>query len=100
MTGHSIRFKNYRYTEWLEEDGKSVASVLTDLAADPGEQTNVKNDPTHMEGLVLAKERLQIRIKEAKRSDYLPLKDATPDLTLQVSPNHDQVKQKIEGCGG
>ena len=100
VTGHSIRFKNYRYTEWLEEDGKSVAGVLTDLAADPGEQTNVKNDPTHMEGLALAKERLQLRIKEAKRSDYLPSKDATPDLTLQVSPNHDQVKQRIEGFGG
>ena len=66
--GHSIRFKKYRYTEWLNPDKNSVASVLTDLSADPGEETNVKEQLEYAEALKLAKERLRIRIEEAKKS--------------------------------
>ncbi|MFT5127059.1 MAG: iduronate 2-sulfatase, partial [Rhodothermales bacterium] len=51
--GHSIRFSKYRYTEWrLNEDTDKVSHrVLTDLAADPGEVTNVIDDPAHSEAL-------------------------------------------------
>ena len=37
-TGHSIRFGNYRYTEWRPKPAQpATAAVLTNLAADPGE---------------------------------------------------------------
>ncbi|MEM7601582.1 MAG: sulfatase, partial [Verrucomicrobiota bacterium] len=36
--GHSLRFGNYRYSEWRAPRGQEVtAAVLTDLAVDPGE---------------------------------------------------------------
>lgn len=44
VTGHSIRTADHRYTEWWEKGTDEVmASVLTDLRADPGEVTVVKN---------------------------------------------------------
>jgi arylsulfatase A-like enzyme len=42
--GHSIRTDRYRYTEWWEGSDKRVASVLTDIAADPGELTAITSD--------------------------------------------------------
>lgn len=43
VVGHSIRTQNHRYTEWwAKRDDQVVASVLTDLKADPGEVTAVK----------------------------------------------------------
>ena len=63
--GHSIRFKNYRYTEWRDQQGEVKASVLTDLADDPGEETNVRDDPGHATALAYGKERLQVRINQA-----------------------------------
>jgi len=45
VTGHSIRTKQHRYTEWWEQGGdKVVASILTDIESDPGETTSVEND--------------------------------------------------------
>jgi len=64
--GHSIRFGNYRYTEWRPRNGgKASAAVLTDLLADPGEVTNVINSAEHAQALELARRILNERIKQA-----------------------------------
>ncbi|MEC8013694.1 MAG: glycoside hydrolase family 3 N-terminal domain-containing protein [Verrucomicrobiota bacterium] len=100
LMGHSIRFKKYRYTEWLNPDKNSVASVLTDLSADPGEETNVKDQPEYAEALKLAKERLQIRIEEAKKSTYQKSKSVTPAFTLKIHPKENETHQAVDGFGG
>ncbi|MEM9017088.1 MAG: sulfatase [Verrucomicrobiota bacterium] len=68
VMGHSVRFGAYRYTEWYGE-GEELpeAAVLTDLDADPGEQSNVIEDPAHAEALVEAREELRGRIRDAIR---------------------------------
>ena len=98
--GHSIRFKTYRYTEWLNQQEQMIANVLTDLSTDPGEVTNVKDDPAHAEALALGKERLALRVKQARNSDYKP-RDA-PNLgpPFQVKVNLERPRQKIDGFGG
>ena len=70
--GHSIRFKNCRYTEWRDSEEKVVASVLTDLRADPGEETNLVNDSSYAEDLAYAKERLALRIKQSAQPNPVP----------------------------
>lgn len=46
VVGHSIRTDQYRYTEWWDrETDEVVDSVLTDIEADPGETTAVRNQP-------------------------------------------------------
>ena len=56
VMGHSIRFKNFRYTEWRDvANGKLVKDgVLTDLVADQ-EETNLAKDEEHVETLAYAK---------------------------------------------
>lgn len=64
--GHSIRFRNYRYTEWRpKQGGAATAAVLTDLGADPGEVTNVIDSANHAEALRVGKELLEQRIRRA-----------------------------------
>ena len=64
--GYSIRFGNYRYTEWRPTNGKPADQcVLTDLKADPGEETNVIADSNHADALAKAKELLERRINDA-----------------------------------
>ncbi len=66
MTGHSIRFGKYRYTEWEDKkSGKASGRVLTDLVADPGEESNLLNDPAHANTLKRAHKLLSERIKNA-----------------------------------
>ena len=65
--GHSIRFDNYRYTEWRPKNGGSAtAAVLTDLAADPGEVTNVIDSADHSKALEQAKRILKERVRQAE----------------------------------
>ena len=65
--GHSIRFDDYRYTEWRVVDSSSpVAAVLTNLATDPGEQTNIIDAPEYQSALTRAKALLEKRIRAAK----------------------------------
>ncbi len=45
--GHSVRFGDFRYTEWHKADGTKSARVFTDLKADPGEVTNSVDDPKY-----------------------------------------------------
>ena len=47
--GHSVRFGNFRYTEWHQPDGTVKAKVLTNLKKDPGEVTNSIDDPAYSE---------------------------------------------------
>lgn len=47
--GHSVRFGNFRYTEWHQPNGKVKAKVLTNLKLDPGEVTNSIDDPQFAE---------------------------------------------------
>lgn len=65
MLGHSIRISNYRYTQWLDKAGTVKAKVLTNLKADPGEVTNVIDDPKHAKALAKAVERLEFRVRAA-----------------------------------
>ncbi|MCG8602972.1 MAG: sulfatase [Verrucomicrobiales bacterium] len=68
VTGHSIRAGKYRYTEWYrKKEKKPEAFVLTDLAADPGEETNVATEPEHAEALDRLKRELRKRMAEALR---------------------------------
>lgn len=64
---HSIRSGDYRYTEWHKGTGKPTARVLTNLVADPGETTNVIDDPAHADALSRASEQLQQRIAAARK---------------------------------
>ena len=99
-TGHSIRFKNYRYTDWLDDDGNSVASVLTDLSIDPGEEANVKDDPKYLKALKSVKERLKLRIQEAMESSYDPNQRKANSPSPEITPNNNDLKQSIDGFGG
>jgi len=66
FAGHSIRTSTHRYTEWFRrEDGKRVAPVLTDLVADPGETSNVLDDPGHSAAREHAARKLAKRVAEA-----------------------------------
>ena len=67
MLGHSLRFGNYRYTEWRDDAEKVKARVLTNLKSDPGEVTNLVNDPTHADALARGQERLALRIDLARK---------------------------------
>lgn len=72
-TGHSIRFGHYRYTEWRPRpDQPATAAVLTDLATDPGEVTNVIERPKHSTALIQARILLERRIKSARASRPIP----------------------------
>ena len=67
QTGHSIRFGDYRYTQWRKnEDGaQAIEGVLTNLKNDPGEVTNVAQNETHAEMLKQGTALLDQRISEA-----------------------------------
>ncbi|MGB0761388.1 MAG: sulfatase-like hydrolase/transferase, partial [Rubripirellula sp.] len=67
MLGHSLRFGNYRYTEWRDDAEKVKARVLTNLKSDPGEVTNLVNDPKHADALARGQERLALRIDLARK---------------------------------
>ncbi len=98
--GHSIRFKNYRYTEWRDQQGGVKTSVLTDLAADPGEETNVRDDPAHATALAYGKERLNLRINQALKSSYLMNETQLLSSVVPINPDHQRIGQKIRGFGG
>ena len=65
--GHSIRFGGYRYTEWRNAGNGSRTGkrVLTPISDDPGEVTNVVDDPNHAEALKRAEALLERRIRQA-----------------------------------
>ena len=67
QTGHSIRFGDYRYTQWRKNgDGtQAIDGVLTNLKNDPGEVTNVAQDQAHAEILKQGTALLDQRIREA-----------------------------------
>ena len=70
MIGHSVRFGNYRYSEWYDQktgqpSADSPPGVLTDLVADPGEVTNVAAESDHSEALKKGKALLQKRVAAA-----------------------------------
>ena len=117
--GHSIRFKNFRYTEWRNAaTGKAGAKVLTDLSVDPGEETNILNNPKYAETKAYAAERLQLRIQEAVqvKAASLPLPEAAPATRagvptvppslnknakiLKLSLDPTKLRQEIDGFGG
>lgn len=64
--GHSIRMGDLRYTEWHnKKSGEFETAVLTDLKVDPGEVTNVIDDPKYSDLLSTAKHELASRIAGA-----------------------------------
>ena len=68
--GHSIRMGSVRYTQWhLKSDGSYTGQcVLTDLAKDPGEVTNVAGDAAYAGLLARAEKLLNARIEEALKN--------------------------------
>ncbi|MCH2179854.1 MAG: glycoside hydrolase family 3 C-terminal domain-containing protein [Mariniblastus sp.] len=100
--GHSIRFKTFRYTEWRDEATDQVvkARVLTDLAADPGEETNLVDDEEYADILAYAEERLQLRIDQAKQVTVETASVAPREITLDLDVSADRRRQKIDGFGG
>ena len=67
MLGHSLRFGNYRYTEWRDDAEQVKARVLTNLKSDPGEVANLVDDPKHADALARGEERLALRIEQARK---------------------------------
>ena len=67
MLGHSLRFGNYRYTEWRDDAEQVKARVLTNLKSDPGEVVNLVDDPKHADALARGEERLSLRIDQARK---------------------------------
>ncbi len=65
--GHSIRFGDYRYTEWrvVKDGSKTGKRVLTNLKIDPGEVTNVVDKSESAEILQKAEALLEERVSEA-----------------------------------
>ena len=98
--GHSIRFKNCRYTEWRDSEEKVVASVLTDLRADPGEETNLVNDSSYAEDLAYARERLALRIKQSAQPNPVPESAPAGVASVTVNPSTENLRQAIDGFGG
>ena len=98
-TGHSIRFKNYRYTEWRDINEVVKANVLTDLTADPGEETNVKDSKSYVAALAYTKERLQVRINQALESSYAKENEKSLPPVVSLALDHQQIGQKIRGFG-
>ena len=83
--GHSIRFANYRYTEWHDPDGKPTGqAVLTNLKDDPGEETNVIDDPAHSEALAKGKKLLANAIETANPGRGPSLKEAAAKFPIGV----------------
>ena len=110
LLGHSIRIKDYRYTQWRDESGEVKTSVLTQLKLDPGEETNLIDDPKHAEALAMAKERLDFRIKAARTANpesdasaTTPVANSNPpinqiELSINLAPS--KIRQTIDGFGG
>ena len=114
MLGHSLRFGNYRYTEWRDDAEQVKARVLTNLKNDPGEVTNLVDDSKHAEALARGEERLSLRIELARKAAMRQQSNAggvnqnaaaTASVTeiqaepkmvdrLGVSPIADQVKSR------
>lgn len=66
VTGHSIRMGDHRYTEWYRGDASEPeAAVFTDLGRDPGEETNLVDDPSAAGDLETARSELRRRIDGA-----------------------------------
>jgi O-glycosyl hydrolase len=98
--GHSIRFKNYRYTEWRDPKDKTVAQVLTDLKSDPGEVTNCIDDANYAEDLAYAKKRLNLRINESCKPKLSNESKSAQKQFIQIKPSPENLRQSIDGFGG
>jgi O-glycosyl hydrolase len=98
--GHSIRFKNYRYTEWRDPKDKTVAQVLTDLKSDPGEVTNCIDDANYAEDLAYAKKRLNLRINESCKPKFSNESKSAQKQVIQIKPSPENLRQSIDGFGG
>ncbi len=95
--GHSIRFSNFRYTEWHHSSGDVRARVLTDLKADPGEVTNVIDDPRYADDVARGVERLGIRINQSKTANA---SQAVSSDTIKIQDMESHVRQTVDGFGG
>ena len=102
VLGHSIRFKNFRYTEWRDVASSQIVKegVLTDLVVDPGEETNLSKNENHSETLAYAKERLALRIEQAQQSAYNQKEDNSPSQSIRLDSSPDKFRQTIDGFGG
>jgi uncharacterized sulfatase len=67
--GYTVRTERYRYTEW---DGGAKGTQLYDMAADPGELTNLAADPAHAETVKAMKGKLPQRRPPSDRRPGRP----------------------------
>ena len=127
LLGHSIRHGNYRYTEWRDDSGKAKFKVLTDLKADPGEETNVLDEPAYAETRARMVERLDFRVTQStvkKRSSVavgaaggtsvaigsvpdrpvgtqqVEMHASQLETEISIDPHLTEIRQTIEGFGG
>ena len=98
--GHSIHLKNYRYTEWRNQENNTVAKVLTDLQADPGEVTNCIDDPNYADDLAYAQERLDLRINQSCKPNPPSEPQPAQKQVIQIDPSPENLRQSIDGFGG
>ena len=98
--GHSIHLKNYRYTEWRNQENNTVAKVLTDLQADPGEVTNCIDDPNYADDLAYAQERLDLRINQSCKPNPPSEPQTEQKQVIQIDPSPENLRQSIDGFGG
>lgn len=91
-TGHSIRFGNYRYTEWRPQPNQAAtAAVLTDLDADPDETTNVADQPEHAVALQMGQQQLAQHIKANSASTKKKEQQQNASTVLLDFENEKQV---------
>ena len=97
--GHSIRFGSYRYTEWRNAGNGSHTGkrVLTQIEDDPGEVTNVVDDPSHAEALTYAEELLEQRIQQALAKVSFPRAQTNQKNTLTKRRDDPPLKEVARG---
>ncbi|MDF1812579.1 MAG: glycoside hydrolase family 3 N-terminal domain-containing protein [Verrucomicrobiales bacterium] len=99
-TGHSIRYKQFRYTEWYDRIKNRTHRVLTDLDDDPGEVTNLVFSDDHLTTLIEVEARLKERINAALPVEKEPAPEILPAVTAVINPETDNLRQTIDGFGG
>ena len=96
--GHSIHFKNFRFSEWRDKKEQVVTQVLTDLKSDPGEESNVIYDQNYAHDLAYAKKRLNMRINQAMNPRTLH-RSKSANICV-IDTNSKNIRQSIDGFGG
>jgi iduronate 2-sulfatase len=93
--GWSLRTATHRFNLWLDHKTKApVQREFFDLTADPGENTNLANDPVHTAAMRVLEERLMKEIILPHRQIQSTLRRGTTAAESPSSKPKDSVEQK------